>query len=139
MTQSNNRQSMKIFFIALALVLILAGVLLVYVLGQFASAVTEAHGKALYTGVGAWTRVAEFARASGKPHYIAEADKNLAMLLHDLAQWRQTAPKSTDFAALEKLQAEAYATTDRNIKAGENPLAHLDLPNESATTKPTTQ
>ena len=127
---------MKIFFIVLALVLILAGVMLVYVLGQFANAVTEAHGKALYTGVGAWTRVAEFARASGKPHYIAEADKNLAMLKRDLDHWKQTAPKSTDFAALEKLQSEAYATTDSNIKKGDNPLAHLDLPDETATTKP---
>jgi hypothetical protein len=52
----------------------------------------------------------------------------MEMLRHDLQAWRQSAPAGTDFAALEKLQATAYETTDRNIRNGQNPLAHLDEP-----------
>ena len=33
---------------------------------------------------------------------------------------------------LQKMQADAYATTDRNIKNGQNPLAYLDNTNFDA-------
>ena len=123
---------MKIILIAVAAVVIVVGVLVVLLLVKFGGALADAHGHALYSGAGAWTRVAEFARETGMPHYIAEADNTLDMLHRDLAAWRESAPAGTDFAALEKAQAIAYQTTDANIRKGDNPLAYLDLPAEGA-------
>lgn len=123
---------MKLTLIAIAVVAVIGGVVFVFVLVRFGSTLAKAHGETLYTGVGAWTRIAEFAHAQGKSHYIAEADENLRLLTHDLRAWRETAPSDTDFAALEKLQSTAYDTTDRNIKNGQNPLAHLDEPGFTA-------
>ncbi len=119
---------MKPILISLAVVVVICAAIGVFVLLRFGSTVGKAHGRALYSSVGAWTRVQEFAHAQGKSNYIAEADNKLALLQSDLKAWRDSAPSDTDFAALEKLQATAYETTDRNIKNGQNPLAYLDLP-----------
>lgn len=117
---------MKIMLISVAVVAVIGGVLVLFLLVKFGSAVGKAHGQALYSSVGAWTRIQEFAHAEGKSNYIAEADSKLALLKSDLKAWRETASSSTDFSALEKAQATAYDTTDRNIKGGQNPLAYLD-------------
>jgi|GEM_PF-3273529 len=117
---------MKIILISLAVVAVICGILVLFVLVKFGGVVTKAHGQALFSSVGAWTRIQEFAQAEGKSNYIAEADSRLTLLKNDLKAWRETVPSSTDFTALEKAQATAYDTTDRNIKSGQNPLAYLD-------------
>jgi Tfp pilus assembly protein PilE len=117
---------MKAVLISLAVVAVIGGVLVLFVLVKFGGAVSKAHGQALYSSVGAWTRIQEFAHAQGKSNYIAEAESKLTLIKSDLKAWRETAPSSTDFAALEKMQATAYDTTDKNIKNGQNPLAYLD-------------
>jgi hypothetical protein len=117
---------MKIILIPIAVVAVIGGVLVLFLLVRFGSAVGRAHGQALYSSIGAWTRIQEFANAQGKSNYIAEAESKLRLLNGDLKAWRETAPSSTDCAALEKMQAAAYDTTDRNIKNGQNPLAYLD-------------
>jgi len=117
---------MKAVLISLAVVAVIGGILALIVLVKFGGAVTKAHGQALYSSVGAWTRIQEFAHAQGKSNYIAEAESKLTFIKGDLKVWRETAPSATDFAALERMQAAAYETTDRNIKNGQNPLAYLD-------------
>lgn len=116
---------MKKILIALGIVGLVCAVLLIAALVKIGRTFHEAEGKAFYASLGAYTRVDEFAHASGKPNYIAEADKNLAFIKNNLDQWRQTA-SGADITALEKMEATAYQTTDRNIKAGENPLGYLD-------------
>jgi hypothetical protein len=119
---------MKKILIALGIAGLICAVLLVAALVKIGRAFHEAEGKAFYASLGAWTRIDEFAHASGKPNYIAEADKMLTVIKSNLNQWRQTSP-GADIIALEKMQATAYQTTDRNIKAGQNPLAYLDAAN----------
>jgi hypothetical protein len=119
---------MKVILISLAVVAVIGGGVVLFLLLKFGSAVGKAHGQALYSSVGAWTRIQEFAQAQGKSNYIAEAESKLTLLKNDLKSWRESAPSSTDFAALEKAQATAYETTDRNIKNGQNPLAYVDVP-----------
>jgi hypothetical protein len=121
---------MKKIIIALGIVGLVGAVLVVVALVKIGHAFHEAEGKAFYASLGAYTRIDEFAHASGKANYIAEADKNLAFIKSQLNQWQQTA-SGADLTALEKMQATAYQTTDRNIKAGQNPLAYLDPPNTS--------
>ena len=119
---------MKTVLITLAIVAVL-GVVVVVVVLFMASRVSEAHGRALYSSFGAWTRIQEFARLQGKTNYIAEADKTLALIEHDLKRWREIAVTAgTDLSPFEKMQSTAYKTTDQNIKNGQNPLAHLDAP-----------
>lgn len=117
---------MKIVIISVAVVAVIGGVLVLFLVVRFGSTVGKAHGQALYSSVGAWTRIQEFAHAEGKSNYIAEADSKLTLLKSDLKAWRETAPSGADFSTLEKAQAAAYDTTDRNIKSGQNPLAYLD-------------
>jgi len=120
--------TMKIVLIALTVVAVI-GVVVVIVVLFIAGRVSDAHGRTLYSSFGAWTRIQEFARAQGKTNYIAEADKTVALIERDLKQWREIAVASNmDLTPFEKMQATAYETTDRNIKNGQNPLAHLDAP-----------
>lgn len=94
--------------------------------------IRKAHGQALYSGAGAWTRILEFAKDQGKSNYIAEAESNLAILESDLKSWREEAEAAgVDIASFEKMRATAYETTDLNIKNGLNPLAYLDEPKPS--------
>ncbi len=121
---------MQTALIVLGVVVVLGGVLLAAVLYMGGSA-AEAHGRALYSSVGAWTRIREFARERGDAGYIAEADKTVALLERDLAQWREMGLEcAKDLAPFEKLRAEAYAQTDQNIRNGQNPLAYLDAAGE---------
>ena len=126
---------MKAVFITLGIIAILGVVLLVTVLLLAAGVVRKAHGQALYSSVGAWKRIQEFAHSEGKSNYIAEADSKLALLEADLKAWRESAG-SADLAALEKARLTAYETTDRNIKSGQNPLAYLDVPASGSSKTP---
>jgi hypothetical protein len=112
--------------VIVALICGMGGVFVVAKVVKFGGVVHKATGQALYSGVGAWTRIEEFAQAQGKSNYIAEAQSTLKLLKDDLKSWRESAPSGTDFGALEKVQATAYETTDRNIKNGQNPLSYLD-------------
>jgi hypothetical protein len=117
---------MKILVVSLVVAAVIGGALILFLLVKFGSAVGKAHGNALYSSVGAWTRIQEFAHEQGKSNYIAEAEHKLSLLQSELKAWRETAPSTTDFVALDKMQVSAYQTTDRNIKNGQNPLAYLD-------------
>jgi hypothetical protein len=92
-------------------------------------------GPALYSAVGAETRIDEFAHEQGKTNYIAVADSQLAELQQNLNQWRQTASAS-EISKCEKSQADAYTTMDKNIRNGLNPLAYLDDTNPPSTATP---
>ena len=117
---------MQTALIVLGIAVVLGGALLLVVLYMGGSA-AEAHGRALYSSLGAWTRIREFARGHGNADYVAEADKTVALLERDLKEWREMGLEcAKDLAPFEKLRAEAYAQTDRNIRNGENPLAYLD-------------
>jgi hypothetical protein len=124
------RKKFPLFIVCASVVIALfcgvGGVFVVAKVVKFGSAVHKATGQALYSSVGAWTRIEEFAQAQEKSNYMAEAQSRLKLLKDDLKSWRESAPSSTDFGALEKMQASAYETTDRNIKNGLNPLAYLD-------------
>lgn len=123
-----NRVNMKKILIAVGVAAAIGGVLLMVALIKFVHVIHEAEGRALYSSVGAWTRIQEFAHASGKTNYIVFADSQLAMLQHQLNGWQQNA-RQADLSSFEKLQVTAYATTDKNIKNGLNPLAYLDAQN----------
>lgn len=117
---------MKTLLIVLGVIAVF-GVIAVVVVLFVAGRVGDAHGRALHSSFGAWKRIQEFARAQGKTNYIVEADKTVALIEHDLKQWRDTAVASgIDLTPFEKAQATAYETTDQSINNGQNPLAHLD-------------
>jgi hypothetical protein len=101
----------------------------VFLLFKAGKVVIRAEGTALYSAVGAWSRIQEYARAEGKTNYIAEADRNVTLLESEIASWRSSAESvGLDIAEFERMRKTAYETTDRNIKSGQNPLAHLDRP-----------
>lgn len=117
---------MKALLIGIGIVAAIGVAVLAIFLFRVVTAFRTATGQALYSSVGSWTRIQEFAHAQGKSNYIVFADTNLAMLEHNLKIWRENAPSSVDFTAFEKMRATAYETADRNIKNGQNPLAYLD-------------
>jgi len=119
---------MKKVLITLGILAVVGAVFLIVVVVKVAHTFHDAEGRALYSGLGAWTRIQEFARTSGKTNYIAEADSKVAFLQQGLDGWKQTA-SGQDFSSFEKMQATAYDTTDKSIKHGENPLAYLDALN----------
>ncbi|HTR42977.1 MAG TPA: hypothetical protein VMH87_15290 [Pseudomonadales bacterium] len=88
----------------------------------------KAEGPALYSSMGAWTRIQEYAHAQGKTNYIAFADQQVADIQTMVGEWQRNLG-SQELADLQKKQAEAYAQTDKNIKSGQNPLAFLDETN----------
>ena len=130
--------SMKKVLTVLGLVAFVGGILLIVVLIKAAHVFHEAEGKAFYSSMGAWTRIQEFAKASGKTNYIAEADKKVAFIQEQLNEWRLDSD-SQNISRFEKMQATAYETTDRNIKGGLNPLAYLDAPNAPSATGTATE
>jgi hypothetical protein len=119
---------MKKVLIILGVVAVIGGILLIVALFKVAHVVRDAEGRAFYSGIGAWTRIQEFAHASGKTNYIAEADRKMAFLQQQLSDWQQNIA-GQDISSFEKMKATAYETTDKNIKNGLNPLAYLDAPN----------
>jgi hypothetical protein len=88
----------------------------------------KAEGPAIYSSMGAWTRIQEFAHAQGKTNYIAFADHQVADIQAMVDEWQKTVGKD-ELSKLQAAQAAAYAQEDKNIKAGQNPLAFLDNTN----------
>ena len=119
---------MKRLLITFGILGIIFITLLVSLFFKSIAVVRRARVQALYSAVGAWQRIQEYAHAQGKSNYIAVADTNFTEMQANLIAWRDTAPAGTDFSALEKMRRTAYDTTDRNIKNGQNPLAYLDSP-----------
>jgi len=115
--------------IAVGIAVVVGGVLLMVVLCTAARVVREAYGRTLYSNIGAWMRIREFARTQGKIKYIGEAESRLEVLEQDLRGWHEgTTARGSDIARFEKLRAAAYDETDKQIKDGQNPLAYLDAP-----------
>ena len=119
---------MKKVLIIVGVVCMVGFLLFVAVLFKVVSVIRHAEGPALYSSLGASTRIQEYARASGKTNYIAYANQQVALIQDALNGWQKTAD-SMDTSNLEKMEAAAYATTDKNIKNGLNPLAFLDNTN----------
>jgi|SRR5215469_11399252 len=88
----------------------------------------KAEGPAIYSSMGAWTRIQEYAHAQGKTNYIAFADHQVADIRAMVDEWQKTVG-SQELANLQKAQAAAYAQEDKNIRSGQNPLAFLDNTN----------
>jgi hypothetical protein len=88
----------------------------------------KAEGPAIYSSMGAWTRIQEFAHAQGKTNYTAFADKQVADIQTMVDEWQKTVG-TQELANLRAAQATAYAQEDKNIKSGQNPLAFLDNTN----------
>ena len=119
---------MKKVLIILGIVAAAGFLLLIVIILAVVAMVHRAEGPALYSSVGAWTRIDEFAHEQGKTNYIAFADNQLAELQKFANGWSKTASAS-EISKCEKSQADAYAMTDKNIKNGVNPLAYLDMTN----------
>ena len=93
-------------------------------------------GPVLYSCVGMWTRIDEYAHDQGKTNYIVFADGQLAMYQKVASQWREKASAS-EISQCEKMQADAYTNMDNNIRNGLNPLAYVDMTNPPPTTAET--
>ena len=116
---------MKKILIALGCVAAVCFLLLLAFLFYVTHLIHQATGPALYSSVGAWTRIDEYAHVQGKTNYINYADKQLAILKSELDGWQKNTP-GVNITNLENMQATSYANMDRGIKSGQNPLAFLD-------------
>lgn len=92
-------------------------------------------GPAIYSGIGEWTRMDEFAHAQGKTNYIAAADDQLTLLREAQKEWQESADIQ-NVSVLQKVQSDAYTTMDQKIKNGLNPFAYLDNTNFGAPPPP---
>lgn len=88
----------------------------------------QSRGPAIYSGVGAWTRIDEFAHEQGNTNYITFADGQLQQYETVSKEWGKSASAS-EISRCEKMQADAYTNMDKNIRNGLNPLAYLDMTN----------
>ena len=116
---------MKKILIILGIVAVVIISLILGVLFLAFSMIHKAEGPALYSSMGAWTRIQEFAHADGRTNYIAFADYQVAQLQNILDGWQKTVGDK-EISNLHATQAAAYAQEDKNIKSGQNPLAFLD-------------
>ena len=123
---------MKKVVVILGIVAVAGFFLLLVVIFAVVTAIRQDKGRVLYSCVGEWTRTDEFAHAGGKTNYIVFADGQLAMYRDAQKKWQQSAG-IRDLSRLQKMQDDAYATMDRNIKNGLNPLAYLDDTNVPTT------
>lgn len=115
--------------------------MLILFIFKAAKVIHEAEGQALYSSIGSWTRIQEFAHAGGKTNYIAYTDLQMQEIQKMLDEWKKNAG-STEISNYEKMEATAYVQTDKNIKNGQNPLAFLDntnLPPEIFSSPPTNE
>jgi len=116
---------MKKFLIILGIVAVVVFLMIVAFSFMVFRAIHKAEGPALYSSMGAWTRIQEFAHADGRTNYIAFADYQVAQLQNILDGWQKTVGDK-EISNLHVTQAAAYAQEDKNIKSGQNPLAFLD-------------
>lgn len=96
----------------------------------------KSKGPVLYSCVGMWTRIDEFAHQQGKTNYIAFADGQLEIYQTASKQWRENASAS-EIARCEKMRTDAYVNMNKNIQNGLNPLAYLDDTNPPGATAAT--
>jgi uncharacterized protein YxeA len=102
-------------------IVVMAGFLFLILFAAFI--VYEFHkdrGPVLYSCVGEWTRIDEFAHQQGKTNYIVFADGQLEQYQTFSKNWRKSA-SATEISKCEKLQADAYTNMDNNIRNGLNP------------------
>jgi hypothetical protein len=116
---------MKKILIILGIIAVVVFLLIVAFSFMVFRAIHKAEGPALYSSMGAWTRIQEFAHAEGKTNDIAFADKQVAQIQTMLDEWKKTVG-SEELSKLHAAQAAAYAQEDKNIKNGQNPLAFLN-------------
>ena len=110
-----------------------AGFLLVILFATFVVyEIRKDKGPTLYSCVGMWTRVDEFAHQGGKTNYIVFADGQLEQYQTASKKWSEGASAS-EISKCEKMQADAYTNMDNNIRNGLNPLAYLDDTNSPTT------
>ena len=119
---------MKKFLIIFGIIVLVGVVLFVAVLYVIAGAIKREAGPQMYSTVGEWTRIDEYAHAGGKTNYIVYADSQLAMLQNTVNVWQKNVG-FTDVSNLEIIRSNAYATADKDIKNGQNPLGFLDTTN----------
>lgn len=119
---------MKKVLIFLGIITGVVFLLIVAVTFWLFSEIHKAEGPAIYSSMGAWTRIQEFAHAQGKTNYIAFADKQVADIQTMVDEWQKTVG-TAELSRLRAAQTAAYAQEDKNIKSGQNPLAFLDNTN----------
>ena len=90
-------------------------------------------GPTIYSGIGEWTRMDEFAHAQGNTNYITAADEQLTLLRQEQKEWQENAGVQ-DASVLQKAQSDAYAAMDQKIKKGFNPFTDLDNTNVASAT-----
>ncbi len=98
--------------VATGLLLVVAGV---FVLMTMIHRAERLVGPAIYSGIGEWTRMDEFAHAQGKTNYITVADEQLTLLREEQKEWQESAGIQ-DVSALQKMQSDAYTAMDLMIK-----------------------
>jgi predicted SpoU family rRNA methylase len=132
---------MKKILLILGIIFIVGFSLLVFFIFKAATVIHQATGQALYSSMGAWTRVQEYAHAGGKTNYIAYADQQLEEIQKMLDEFKKN-ESNLGISNFQKMEVSAYAQTDKNIKSGQNPLAFLDntnLPPEVFSSPPTNE
>ncbi len=115
--------------VATGFLLVVAGV---FVLITMIHRAERLVGPAIYSGIGEWTRMDEFAHAQGKTNYITVADEQLTLLREEQKEWQESAGIQ-DVSALQKMQSDADTAMDQKIKKGLNPFTDLDNTNVAPT------
>ncbi len=88
--------------------------------------IEEATGVAVYTALGAHSRILEYAKTTGNFEYMLEAQDAVTRLEREVAIWHDAASiYSFDMKLFERHRQAGYETTDRNIAEGMEPFAHL--------------
>jgi hypothetical protein len=116
---------MKKALIILGIVAAAGLLLLILLVALVVYEIRTSKGPVLYSCVGEWTRIDEYAHQQKNTNYITFADGQLTMYQQVSQEWGKKASAS-EISKCEKMQADAYALMDKNIRNGLNPLAYLD-------------
>jgi hypothetical protein len=119
---------MKKVLIILGIVATAGLLLLILFVALVVYEIHTSKGPVLYSCVGEWTRIDEYAHQKGDTNYIVFADGQLQQYQMAAKGWGKSASAS-EISKYEKMQADAYALMDKNIKNGLNPLAYVDETN----------
>jgi hypothetical protein len=119
---------MKKVFIILGIVAAAAFLILILFVTFVVYEIHQSRGPVLYSCVGMWTRIDEFAHQKGNTNYITFADGQLQQYQTVSKEWGKSASAS-EISKCQKMQADAYTNMDKNIRNGLNPLAYLDMTN----------